>query len=70
MSDKTCRDLGGTGYYPSSSFVCSKCKCELMLWGYYGEKPVMYHADDGYIINGPNYCPNCGKRIVEEVVDV
>jgi len=66
MSTKTCHDLGGTGSYSSYSFVCSECKCELMTWGYYKDEPVMYHADDGYVIDDPNYCPNCGARVVSE----
>lgn len=66
VPNKTCHDLGGTGSYPASSFVCSECKCELMLHGYYNDEPVMFHADEGYIISEPSYCPNCGAEVTSE----
>ena len=54
---KTCKNVSN----PSSGFLCSKCG-----WGDFDEPSHLlttakFTDNDG----GPNYCPNCGAKVVD-----
>lgn len=54
----TCHDTGDP-----SDFCCSECGVRMFTDT--NETYTMIASDGRTIIKRPNYCPNCGKRVVE-----
>lgn len=53
-----CRDIEDSG----TDFCCSACGARLYIDT--GDTYTMIAADEHTIIKRPNYCPNCGARVV------
>ena len=58
LERETCNNISN----PPNGFLCSKCR-----WGDFAE-PSHLLTTAKYTNNnkGPNYCPNCGRRVVGE----
>lgn len=58
-AERTCRNISD----PPSGFYCSVCH-----WGDWGEPSHLLTGSKytGRVNGGPNYCPNCGAKVVEE----
>lgn len=58
-SERTCHDAN-TRF---NAWTCSECKCtQLLMFDDYGEPTL---SVDG-VASVPNYCPNCGAKVVSE----
>lgn len=57
-AERTCNNISN----PPSGFLCSECG-----WGDFAE-PSHLLTTAKYANNdkGPNYCPNCGRKVVDE----
>lgn len=53
----TCRDAEDSG----TDFCCSACGARLYIDT--GDTYTMIAADEHTIIERPNYCPNCGRKV-------
>lgn len=59
LGNKTCRNISN----PPEGFRCSECG-----WGDFAE-PTHLLTSSKYserVHGGPNYCPNCGAKVVDE----
>lgn len=56
VTERTCRNISE----PPSGFLCSECR-----WGDFAE-PTHLLTTSKFTDNdsGPNYCPNCGSKVV------
>jgi len=54
----TCRDEGDP-----SDFCCSECG--VRMFTNTSDTYTMIAADEHTIIKHPNFCPNCGRKVVE-----
>lgn len=61
-TNETCRDLGGTGANGEQVFDCSECGCVLSLYDRDGTNTLCTH----FIYDYPRYCPECGRKVVNE----
>ena len=59
MTEKTCHDTMDDGYM----FQCSECGYVLIIRDESGY--TMWRGALDYLFE-PNYCPNCGSKVVEE----
>lgn len=59
---ETCHDEGDP-----SDFCCSECG--VRMFTNTSDTYTMIASDGRTIIKHPNYCPNCGRRIVDEKED-
>jgi DNA-directed RNA polymerase subunit RPC12/RpoP len=55
----TCHDEGDP-----SDFCCSECGMRMFTEA--NDTYTMIAADERTIIKRPNYCPNCGRKVVDE----
>ncbi len=58
----TCQDLGGTGANDEQVFNCSECGCVLSLYDRDGSNNLC----TSFIFDYPRYCPECGRKVVDE----
>lgn len=60
LGSGTCHDVGDS----NNDFHCSECGARLYIDT--GDSYTMIEADEQTIIKCPNYCPNCGRKVVSE----
>ena len=63
LEQRTCKDLGGIGADGEAVFNCSECGCVLSVF----DKDGRNNLCTSFIYDYPRFCPECGKRIIEEV---